>query len=163
MVVVLSGIMRFASGELARKDEVHQRETARLTELIKRERKVVNSLKTELKQIKEKKKIVRTKSPDGSETETIVSETDTSSDTKEAVATITELEFKLREKETELDYVRKTSTPIGQVGFGVDPFRSRWYVRAGYAVFGPIGVEGMSIVNPQDQTSDWLLGLNWTF
>ena len=163
MVVVLGGIMRFTSGELSRKDEIHRAERERLTELVQKERTTVSSLRTELKQIKEKKIITRTKSVDGSETEVIKSETDTTSETAEAQTRITELEFTLREKETELEYVRKTSTPIGQVGFGIDPFSDRGYLRAGYAVFGPVGVEGMSIVNTQDQTSEWLFGLNWTF
>lgn len=160
-LLVIGGMFRFMSGELSRKDEVHEREISKITELLKTEKTTSESLRTELKNIREKKKITRTKDKDGNEKEVIVSETDTTSEVSEYKSVITELEYKLKEAEAETEYVRRTSTPIGQAATGTNKDGTSYYFRAGYAVFGPVGVEGQTIIT-NDKPSI-LFGINWTF
>lgn len=160
-LVVLGGLLRFFSGELSRKDEVHEREMSQLTELLYNERTTSESLRTELKNIHEKKKITRTKDKDGNEKEVIVSETDTTSEVAEYQSRVTELEYQLKEAQAEKEYIRRTSTPLGQAAAGTNSDGTTHYFRAGWNVFGPVGVEGQTIIHNNEPMI--LFGASWTF
>ncbi len=160
-LLVIGGMFRFMSGELSRKDEIHEREVNSLTELLKKEKVTSTTLRNELKNIKEKKKIVRTKDSSGNEKEVIVSETDTTSEISEYQTRITELEYKLKEAKTETEYIRRTSAPVGQAAIGTNAEGTTHYFRAGYAVFGPLGIEGQTIIS--EKKPSVLFGVNWTF
>ena len=160
MLMILGGMFRFMSGELSRKDEIHEKEVSRLTEALFTERSTSETLRTELKEVKERTRIIREKDKDGNEKEIIERETDSTSQVSEYQTVITELEHKLETTERELEYSRKSSSPIGQAAAGTATNGS-YYFRAGYAVFGPVGVEGQALIN--DNSTTMLFGINWTF
>lgn len=157
-IIVFAGLLRFASGELTRREKIHEREVERLRVQLTEHRTEVQTLKTQLKELKEKVKIVRKKDKDGNEVEVIERETDSKESSTESQILITELKMKVKELEKEKEYIRETSTPVGQVGAGLSP--TRYYFRANYSLFGPIGVDFMTTTNMTN--AEYYLGLSWT-
>lgn len=161
LVVLVSGVMRFASGELSRQEEVYQRKLDWVQSQLVTSRTEVQTLKTQLKEMKEKKRIVRTKDADGNEKEVIETETDTKEKSTEQQTLITELRSEIKSLKREAEYLKSTSTPLGQVGVGYDPISRQYYFRAGYALFGPVGVEFLQTTNFNQ--ADYFAGVTWTF
>ena len=161
LVVLMGGVLRFASGELSRQEETHRKELEWMQSQLTTSRTEVQTLKTQLKEMKEKTRIVRTKDKDGNEKEVIETETDSKEASTEQQTLITELRSEIKTLQREKEFIKKSSTPIGQVGSGYDPFNQRYYFRAGYNVFGPVGIEFLQTTNFTD--SNYFVGLNWIF
>lgn len=157
-IIVLAGMVRFFSGELTRQEKIYEKEVNRLQTQLIEHRTEVQTLKTQLKELKEKVKIVRKKDKEGNEVEVIERETDSKESSTESQILITQLRSQIKQLETEKEHIRETSTPVGQVGAGFTI--DRYYFRANYSLFGPLGVDFMTTTNMVN--AEYYLGLSWT-